>query len=78
MQAGGYHDVKLFRETLHRRGFSPSWGAGAYASSGLVDDQQYDDPFECYVQHVSVWVKKERIRNRHTGEYEEPDENTFS
>jgi predicted Ser/Thr protein kinase len=26
------------------------------------------------VQHVSVWTKKERIRNRVTGEYEEPDE----
>ncbi|MEO6576077.1 MAG: serine protein kinase PrkA, partial [Polyangiaceae bacterium] len=25
-------------------------------------------------QHVSVWTKKERIRNRVTGEYEEPDE----
>jgi len=22
---------------------------------------------------VSVWTKKERVRNRHTGEYEEPD-----
>ena len=26
------------------------------------------------MQHVSTWVKKERIRNRVTGEYEDPDE----
>lgn len=74
MQAGGYHDVKLFRETLMSR-LLTVWEQELYASSGLVDDQQYDDLFEKYVQHVSVWVKKERIRNRHTGEYEEPDEN---
>jgi predicted Ser/Thr protein kinase len=74
MQAGGYHDVKLFRETLFSR-LLTVWEQELYASSGLVDDQQYDDLFERYVQHVSVWVKKERIRNRVTGEYEEPDEN---
>jgi predicted Ser/Thr protein kinase len=72
-QAGGYHDVKLFRETLLSR-LLTVWEQELYASSGLVDDKQYDDLFERYVQHVSVWVKKERIRNRVTGEYEEPDE----
>ncbi|MBX3205479.1 MAG: serine protein kinase PrkA [Labilithrix sp.] len=72
-QAGGYHDVKLFRETLASR-LLTAWEQELYASSGLVDDQQYDDLFERYVQHVSVWVKKERIRNRLTGDYEEPDE----
>ena len=72
-QAGGYHDVKLFRETL----FSRLLGMGEqelYSSSGLVPDAQYDELFERYVQHVSVWTKKERIRNKHTGDYEEPDE----
>jgi predicted Ser/Thr protein kinase len=73
-QAGGYHDVKLFRETILGR-LLTSWEQELYASSGLVAEQQYDDLFERYVQHVSVWVKKERIRNRVTGEYEEPDEN---
>jgi predicted Ser/Thr protein kinase len=72
-QAGGYHDVKLFRETLFSR-LLTVWEQELYAASGLVDDQQYDDLFEKYVQHVSVWTKKERIRNKHTGEYEEPDE----
>ncbi|MDB4946574.1 MAG: putative serine protein kinase, PrkA [Labilithrix sp.] len=72
-QAGGYHDVKLFREALFSR-LLGVWEQELYASSGLVADAQYDDLFERYVQHVSVWTKKERIRNRHTGEYQEPDE----
>jgi predicted Ser/Thr protein kinase len=72
-QAGGYHDVKLFRETLASR-LLGIWEQELYASSGLVADAQYDDLFEKYVRHVSVWTKKERIRNQHTGEYEEPDE----
>ncbi len=73
-QAGGYHDVKLFRETLFTR-LLGSWEQEMYGASGLVADEQYDELFEKYVQHVSVWTKKERIRNKVTGEYEEPDEN---
>jgi serine protein kinase len=72
-QAGGYHDVKLFRETLLAR-LLGDWEQEMYAASGLVAEEQYDELFEKYVQHVSIWVKKERIRNRVTGEYEEPDE----
>jgi serine protein kinase len=72
-QAGGYHDVKLFRETLLTR-LLTSWEQEMYASSGLVEEGQYDELFDRYVQHVNVWVKKERIRNRITGDYEEPDE----
>ncbi len=72
-QVGGYHDVKLFRETLFSR-LLGMWEQELYASSGLVADAQYDELFEKYVQHVSVWTKKERIRNSHTGDYQEPDE----
>ncbi len=70
---GGYHDTKQFIEALSAR-LLDDWEVELYASSGLVDDTQYGELFERYVQHVSVWVKKERIRNRVTGEYEEPDE----
>jgi predicted Ser/Thr protein kinase len=45
-----------------------------YAASGLVEEGKYAELFERYVQHVSVWVKKERILNRLTGQYEDPDE----
>jgi predicted Ser/Thr protein kinase len=39
-----------------------------------VNEQQYSELFDRYVQHVSVWVKKERLYNRATQRYEEPDE----
>jgi predicted Ser/Thr protein kinase len=70
---GGYHDVKLFQEALTSR-LLDTWEHELYASSGLIEDEKYAELFERYVQHVSVWTKKERIRNRVTGEYEEPDE----
>jgi predicted Ser/Thr protein kinase len=71
--AGGYHDVRQFREMLFGRLLGAS-EQEFYASSGLIDDTQYAELFERYVQHVSVWTKRERIRNKLTGEYEEPDE----
>jgi predicted Ser/Thr protein kinase len=70
---GGYHDVKQFLETLSSR-LLDAFEEELYASSGLVEEGKYGELFERYVQHVSVWVKKERILNRVTGQYEEPDE----
>ncbi len=70
---GGYHDTKQFLESLSAR-LLDEWERELYATSGLVDESQYEGLFDRYVQHVSVWVKKERIRNKLTGEYEEPDE----
>jgi len=43
-------------------------------SMGLVSEGQYRELFERYVLHVSHWTKKEKIRNRITGENERPDE----
>jgi len=71
--AGGYHDVKLFRESLFTR-LVQTWEEEIQQASGLIEDQQYGDLFDRYVQHVSVWTKKERIRNKLTGAFEEPDE----
>ncbi len=71
--AGGFHDVKQFREALAGR-LITAWEQELYASSGLIEDERWAELFDKYVQHVSVWVKKERIRNKMTGEYEEPDE----
>jgi predicted Ser/Thr protein kinase len=70
---GGYHDVKTFRETLNSRLLSAS-EYELYVASGLVQEQQYVELFDRYVQHVSVWVKKERLFNRVTRQYEDPDE----
>jgi predicted Ser/Thr protein kinase len=70
---GGYHDVKAFRDTLQARLLAAS-EYELYVASGLVQEAQYSELFDRYVQHVSVWVKKERLFNRVTQKYEEPDE----
>ncbi|HEX9297427.1 MAG TPA: serine protein kinase PrkA [Polyangiaceae bacterium] len=71
--AGGYHDHKAFREVIRGR-LLDSWEAEMRVASGLVSESQYGELFDRYVSHVSVWVKKEKVRNRLTGAYEEPDE----
>jgi serine protein kinase len=71
--AGGYHDVKAFRDTLQTRLYAAS-EYELYVASGVVQEEQYVDLLDLYVQHVSVWVKKERLYNRVTRQYEDPDE----
>ncbi len=43
-------------------------------SIGLVDEQQYNDFFIRYIEHVTHWVKGEKIYNRLSDRYDEPDE----
>jgi predicted Ser/Thr protein kinase len=73
VMAGGYHDVKSFRETILSRVLA-AWEYELYVASGLVHEERYSELFDRYVQHVSAWVKKERLYNRVTQKYEEPDE----
>jgi predicted Ser/Thr protein kinase len=75
--SGGYHDHKGFRESLRNR-LLDAWEAEMRAASGLVSESQYGELFDRYVAHVGVWVKKEKIRNRVTGAYEDPDERMMS
>ena len=70
---GGYHDVKAFRDTLQSR-LLAAWESELYVASGVVKEEQYADLFERYVQHVSAWVKKERLYNRVTRQSEDADE----
>ncbi|MGE0787903.1 MAG: serine protein kinase PrkA [Sandaracinaceae bacterium] len=46
-------------------------------STGLVEETQYIDLFDRYIEHVSYWTKGERVLNRVTGDYEEPDPKLF-
>ncbi|HEY8086402.1 MAG TPA: serine protein kinase PrkA [Polyangiaceae bacterium] len=70
---GGYHDVSTFTDALEDRLLTAS-EFELYVATGLVNEEQYSELFDRYVQHVSVWVKKERLYNRATQRYEEPDE----
>jgi predicted Ser/Thr protein kinase len=47
-------------------------------SMGLISELQYRELFERYVQHVSHWLKGERMHNRITGDMERPDEGRMS
>jgi predicted Ser/Thr protein kinase len=72
-QTGGYHDHRGFRDFLRDR-LLDAWERELRVASGLVLESQYAELFDRYVTHVGVWVKKEKIRNRVTGTYEDPDE----
>ncbi|MDH5493362.1 MAG: serine protein kinase PrkA, partial [Myxococcales bacterium] len=47
-------------------------------ATGLIDETQYRELFGRYVTHVSFWLKKERVQNRLTGEYEDADAELMS
>jgi predicted Ser/Thr protein kinase len=70
---GGYHDHKGFREALRRR-LLDAWEHEMRVASGLVSESQYRELFDRYIAHVGIWVKSEKIRNRLTGSYDDPDE----
>jgi predicted Ser/Thr protein kinase len=42
-------------------------------STGLVEESQYAELLDRYVAHVSLWLKGERYRDPHTGDYSDPD-----
>lgn len=44
------------------------------SAMGLVEEKQYEDLFARYIEHVSQWLKGEKVYNRITGRSEEPDE----
>jgi len=70
---GGYHDHTLFRETLRNR-LLDAFEDEYRVASGLVDEARYNDLFDRYITHVSYWVKREKMKNPLTGDYEDPDE----
>jgi predicted Ser/Thr protein kinase len=74
---GGYHDTGKFRKQIFER-LLDLWEGEMYVASGLVEEDRYGELFGRYIQNVSAWVKKERLFNRVTQDYEEPDEKTMT
>ncbi|MBI4705367.1 MAG: serine protein kinase PrkA [Deltaproteobacteria bacterium] len=70
---GGYHDHAAFRERLRER-LTDRLELDLRRASGLVEEVKYGELFRRYVEHVSHWVKGEKVRNPVTGKDEEPDE----
>jgi predicted Ser/Thr protein kinase len=71
--AGGYHDHKLFRDVVRAR-LLDTLEEEMRTASGLVDETRYGELFDRYILHVGAWVKGEKIRNPHTGDFENADE----
>ncbi|MFW6050538.1 MAG: serine protein kinase PrkA [Myxococcota bacterium] len=69
----GYHDPMGFLETVRGR-WLDRVDVELRTCTGLIEETQYVELFERYVNHVSQWVKGEQVYNRVTGEYEYPDE----
>jgi predicted Ser/Thr protein kinase len=70
---GGYHENKKFIQTVQGR-YLDLVDEEVRSSMGLVEERQYGELFGRYVNQVSHWVKKEKIRNPLTGRTEDADE----
>ncbi len=70
---GGFHDHAEFRTILRERLLD--WIEDELRqASRIVDDDRYGSLFDRYIHHVSHWVKKEKVRNPITGNFDDPDE----
>ncbi len=73
VQPGGYHDHKKLADVAKGRLFDVI-DDEVRAAVGLVEESEYTRVFERYVTHVMTVLKKEKVRNPHSGRMEEPDE----
>jgi predicted Ser/Thr protein kinase len=73
VQPGGYHDHRRFVDQVRER----LWDKiddEVRSALGMVEESEYARVFDRYVQHVTHWLKKEKVRNPMSGKMEEPDE----
>jgi len=73
----GYHDHDAFLEAAEAE-LLDSLDEEIRDSMGMVSEAQYRELFDRYLAIVSSWVKGERVKNRVTGAYEQPDENRMA
>jgi serine protein kinase len=69
----GYHDHEAFVRVAEAE-YLDTIDEEIRDSMGMVTEGQYRELFGRYLAQVSSWVKGERVKNRITGEYEQPDE----
>jgi serine protein kinase len=69
---GEYHRHDRFIDTVRER-YLDLIDAEIRSAMGLVEEKQYQDLFTRYIDHVSQWLKGEKVHNRITGAYEVPD-----
>jgi serine protein kinase len=69
----GYHDHEEFVEVAEAE-LLDTLDEEIRDSMGMVTETQYRELFARYLGLVSSWTKGERVKNRITGDYEQPDE----
>lgn len=69
---GDYHRHDNFIATVRER-YLDLLDQDVSEAMGLVDEQQYEDLFARYIDHVSQKLKGEKVYNSIIGKYEEPD-----
>lgn len=69
----GFHEHSKFVRSVEAE-FLDIVDEEVRTSMGLTSEGSYEELFVRYVQHVSHWVKKERLKDRVTGRMSEPDE----
>lgn len=71
---GKYHQPHEFIQAC-RRDFAEIFEKEATTAMTLVDETQYEALFNRYIEHLVAQVKKEKIFNKSTSSYEQPNEN---
>lgn len=69
---GDFHNPKKFIYLIEQH-FLNIFDSDVRDSLGLIDNRSYEDYIERYVSNVNAIYKKEKIKNKVTGKYEEPD-----
>jgi predicted Ser/Thr protein kinase len=69
---GPYHRHGDFIETVRER-YLNVLDTEIRSAMGLVEEDQYTELFEQYIDHVNAWMKGEKVYNRVTGNREDPD-----
>jgi predicted Ser/Thr protein kinase len=70
---GGYHDPSAMLGIL-RVWLFDRIEEDLSLASGLVEETSYDELITRYIEHLTAWVKGEKIKNQVTGRSEPPDE----
>jgi serine protein kinase len=68
----GYHDNVEFISTV-RKEYTTRIDREVRESIGVYDIKQWEDFLRRYVQHVSLVLKKEKVKNTITGKLDDPD-----
>jgi predicted Ser/Thr protein kinase len=68
----GYHDHRGFLGVVRNK-WLDRVDDELRTCTGMVEETQYAELFDKYVNHVSNWLKNEQLYNRVTEQYENPD-----